>query len=80
MTRPITLLRSFVHHGGGTYTLLYVAENSEDRDQQMAVYVSHHRGKVLVRPWAMFNEEVTWPDGVRRPRFAPIPFEEVSEP
>lgn len=67
-----TMLQSYRHYRGGTYTLLYVARNSEQRDQEMAVYVSHLRKQVWVRPWAMFNEEVQWPDGARRPRFVPI--------
>ena len=66
-----TKLQSYRHYKGGTYTLLYVAENSENRTELMAVYVSHLRQKVLVRPWAMFSEEVEWPDGMRRPRFVP---------
>ena len=65
-------LQSYRHYKGDTYTLLHIAENSEDRAQLMAVYVSHLKQKVLVRPWAMFNEEVDWPDGQRRPRFMPI--------
>lgn len=67
-----TLLQSYRHYKGGSYTLLYVAENSENRSELLAVYVSHARQKVLVRPWAMFTEEVVWPDGVRRPRFMRI--------
>ncbi len=65
-------LQSYRHYKGFTVTLLYVARNSEDRDQELAVYVSHLRQQVWVRPWAMFNEEVEWPDGVRRPRFLAI--------
>lgn len=70
-TRP-TELTTYRHYRGGFYTLLYVAENSEQRDQLMAVYVSHLRRKVLVRPWDMFNEVIPWPDGTRRPRFSPV--------
>ncbi len=65
-------LQSFRHYKGHTVTLLYVARNSEQRDQELAVYVSHLRKQVWVRPWEMFTEEVEWPDGVRRPRFVII--------
>jgi hypothetical protein len=67
-----SLLTSYRHYKGGSYTLLHIAENSEDRSELMAVYVSHLKGKVLVRPLAMFNEIVPWPDGQMRPRFAPL--------
>ena len=67
-----TPLLSYLHFKGGTYTLLYLAENSEQRDQILAVYVSHLRSKVLVRPWSMFTEPVLWPDGQMRARFTPL--------
>lgn len=62
-------LQSFRHYKGGTYTLLYIAENSMERSEEMAVYVSHARRKVLVQPAQRFFEHVKWPDGVWRPRF-----------
>jgi len=68
----LSTLQSYRHYRGGTYTLLHVAENSENRAELMAVYVSHLSRKVLVRPWAMFRELVEWADGVRRPRFAAL--------
>lgn len=64
-----TTLKSFRHYKGGTYTLLMVARDSEERDDMLAVYVSHQTQQVWARPWPMFNEIVLWPDGVRRPRF-----------
>jgi hypothetical protein len=67
-----TPLISYLHFKGGTYTLLYLAENSEQREQILAVYVSHLRSKVLVRPWDMFREPVLWPDGQMRARFTPL--------
>ncbi len=73
-----THLQSYRHYKGGTYTLLAVAENSENRSELMAVYVSHARQKVLVRPWLMFNEPVVWPDGVLRPRFTPLAYDEAA--
>lgn len=65
----ITRMGSYRHYKGGTFTLLYIAENSNQRDQQMAVYVSHLRRKVLVRPWSDWTEQVVWPDGVTRDRY-----------
>jgi len=67
-----TTLKSYRHYKGGSYTLLMVARNSEARDELLAVYVSHRTQQVWARPWAMFNEPVTWPDGVSRPRFVEI--------
>lgn len=69
---PDERLQSYRHYKGGTYTLLHVARLSEQRDQRVAVYVSHARGSKWVRPWEMFNESVLWPDGVMRSRFMPI--------
>jgi hypothetical protein len=73
---PATL-RSYRHYRGGTYTLLMIARNSENRRQKLAVYVSHQRRHVWVRPWSMFTQPVCWPDGVLRPRFVLI--EQESE-
>lgn len=70
--RGSDILQSYRHYKGGTYTLLHVARLSEAREQVVAVYVSHVRGTVWVRPWKMFNEPVLWPDGVMRPRFTPF--------
>jgi hypothetical protein len=65
-------LQTYRHHSGGTYTLLMVARNSENRREKLAVYVSHERKQVWVRPWKMFCERVRWPDGKMRARFVPI--------
>lgn len=76
MNTVTTCLPSYRHYKGGTYTLLYVARNSEQRDQELAVYTSHARQQIWVRPWddpdCGFTNEVEWPDGVRRPRFTLI--------
>lgn len=64
-----TVLTSYKHYKGGTYTLLMVGRNSEERGQELAVYVSHATQQVWVRPLIMFNEPVIWPDGVTRSRF-----------
>lgn len=54
----LTELRSYEHYKGGTFTLLGLAEDSNDRTRQMAVYVSHRRKKLLVRPAAEFFGKV----------------------
>jgi hypothetical protein len=64
-----TTLKSFRHYKGGSYTLLMIGRSSEKRDEVFAIYVSHQTQQIWIRPWAMFNELVVWPDGVRRPRF-----------
>lgn len=62
-------LLTYDHWKGGSYTLLHVARNSNQRDQLLAVYVSHQRRQIWVRDWTEFNELVRWPDGEMRPRF-----------
>jgi hypothetical protein len=71
MTAP-TSLTSYRHYKGGTYTLLYRGRLSEDRETEVAIYVSHEREQVWVRPLSMFFELVRWPDGIVRPRFTPL--------
>jgi hypothetical protein len=81
MTAPHSLT-SYRHYKGFTVTLLYRGRLSEDRDTEVAIYVSHEREQVWVRPLTMFHELVTWPDGVVRPRFAPladVPARNVTE-
>lgn len=67
-----TTMKSYRHYKGGSYTLLMVARNSENREELLAVYVSHQTQQIWVRPWTMFNELVVWSDGVRRPRFTEL--------
>lgn len=59
----------YLHYKGGLYTKVTEAFNSEQRDQLLVIYVSHSTGKLWARPKAMFEEDVMWPDGKRRPRF-----------
>ncbi len=58
------------HYKGGTYTLLFEARNSTNKDpnegEMMAVYVSHSKGTICVRPTKEFLG--LNPDGV--PRFS----------
>ena len=63
------LLKTYLHHKGGTYTLLAVGRFSEAREEEFAVYVSHMTQQIWIRPLPMFNEVIRWPDGVDRPRF-----------
>jgi Protein of unknown function (DUF1653) len=70
-----TVNGTYRHYKGGTYTLKSIARLSEDRDTQVAVYVSHLTQDEWVRPLRMFRELVYWDDGKLRPRFeyvAPI--------
>jgi len=73
----------YEHYKGGKYTVLFNAHDStngrldaeefttpEDHpDRHMVVYVSHTTGRINVREQGEFLEFVTWPDGVKRPRF-----------
>jgi hypothetical protein len=63
------MMQSYRHYKGGTYTLLWLARLSEDREQRVVVYVSHETSAIWVRPLEMFIEPVQWPDGLMRPRF-----------
>lgn len=61
------------HYKGGRYTVLcygdvFNSTNSADREE-MVLYVSHTTGGVFVRTKSEFDEPVTWPDGIVRPRF-----------
>lgn len=67
----MTQLGTYRHYKGGTYTLILIARNSENRQQRMAVYCSHLTEEVWVRPLRMWRETVEWPDGVKRLRFEP---------
>jgi hypothetical protein len=58
------------HYKGGRYQLLFEATHTEI-EEAMAVYLTPD-GRAWVRPAAMFHEAITWPDGVSRPRFAPL--------
>lgn len=64
-----TSMATYRHYKGGTYTLLMVATSSDDKDTELAVYVSHKTQTVWVRELAEFLEVMLWPDGVMRKRF-----------
>jgi hypothetical protein len=77
-------LGRYRHFKGTVYTVVLVARHSEN-EEPMVVYhrsrfpdlrdesvlpLDHFQaGEWWVRPARMFEEEVCWPDGVRRPRF-----------
>lgn len=65
-------MQSYRHYKGSTYTLLFTARLSEQRDVRVAIYVSHTRGTIWARPLEMFCEDVLWPDGIMRARFTPL--------
>lgn len=65
-------LQSYRHYKGHAVTLLCVAENSLDRSELVAVYVSHARRKVLTQPLVRFFEQVTTADGRRCRRHEPL--------
>jgi len=65
------------HHKGGKYILLGVANDSTNArsGNKVCIYLSTEVNQGLyVRDLTEWNEEVEWPDGIRRPRF--IPFKE----
>jgi len=60
-------LGSYKHFKGTEYTVMVIAKDSETQER-VVIYTS---GDTIywVRSEKMFEEEVEWPDGVRRPRF-----------
>ena len=63
-------LGDYKHFKGTTYTVICLAKHSETLES-MIVYTKGD-GTYWVRPEAMFEEEVEWPDGVKRARFMPV--------
>lgn len=79
------------HHGGGTYTVMGLAEDSTNARELpdgtqplMVIYVSHTYGHVCVRDLLEFIELVAWPEteltkaGDMKPRFMRWPEPERS--
>jgi hypothetical protein len=65
--------KTYKHYKGGLYTVLFVAEettNARKGGNGGVVYVSHTYGKIKYRDLDEFTEEIEWPDGVKRSRFA----------
>lgn len=67
----------YQHYKGGFYQALGVGAHSET-DERMVVYVSVFPvpgepplpgPRIRLRPAAMWDESVTWPDGSTGPRF-----------
>ena len=61
-------LGMYQHFKGGHYKLLGIGRNSENRDEEFAVYQSLEKGYIWVRPLEMFFEDVDR-DGYKGPRF-----------
>ena len=58
----------YKHFKGGVYDVMGVAQHSETPEQEFVVYKSRATGRFMVRPLAMFVEEVER-DGYKGPRF-----------
>ncbi|MDB5195048.1 MAG: hypothetical protein JWO84_232 [Parcubacteria group bacterium] len=67
----IQIGKIYTHHKGGRYTVLHATKESTNARQGTdgVVYVSLTTGSIRHRDLVEFLEEVTWPDGVVRPRF-----------
>ena len=68
----------FVHHKGGRYLALFLAERHTHNGDLDVIYTSLAHGKQCTRPWARdsrdedsWTDPVRWPDGVIRARFMP---------
>ena len=67
----ILMGKVYKHYGGGRYTVLAISEESTNSRNGMlaVVYVSLTHCKIRHRGLVEFQEEVLWPDGIKRPRF-----------
>jgi hypothetical protein len=69
---------TYRHFKGALYSVLQVGRHSET-EEPMVIYTAlnpwdpFHPSTWWVRPLIMFEESVTWPDGVVRPRFVLVP-------
>ncbi len=83
MERPEFKPGLYRHYKGGLYRALFLARNSEHREQEVVVYVSiseAHGGKVWVRPFCLpllegddcWCDVVAWPGGQKQQRFMPV--------
>lgn len=63
--------RVYIHHGGGRYLVLSVADDSTNSrpGNKLVVYVSLTYGKIKCRDLTEFFEIIKWPDGQERTRF-----------
>jgi hypothetical protein len=61
-------LGSYQHFKGGLYTVIGVAQHSEDETQEFVVYKNQKTDQLWIRPLQMFLEEVDR-DGYKGPRF-----------
>lgn len=68
---PPDVGRLYKHYKGDYYRVIELGRLSEQRDTWMVVYRSMKLGHIWIRPLAMWNEELVWPDGQLRRRFTP---------
>ena len=63
----------YIHHKGGKYLVLALADESTNdrKGNKVVVYVSLTYGKIKCRDLREFIEIVKWPDGDMKPRFVP---------
>lgn len=59
----------YQHFKGGRYQLLELARHSETEEIYVVYRALYGEGGLWVRPARMWQEQVSWPDGVTRPRF-----------
>lgn len=72
MCMNVTPNTVYLHHKGGRYLVLCVADESTNirkAEGSVVVYVSLTHGRIKVRDVLEFLELVRWPDGEMRPRF-----------
>jgi hypothetical protein len=62
----------YEHFKGGRYRVLHTASHTETHEG-IVIYMSlDSHGTIWARPLSMWNEQVEWPDGFKRPRFIPV--------
>jgi len=68
---PVITPGLYRHFKGGRYAVVDVVRSSETLEPLVLYRALYGEGGLWVRPYAMFVEQVTGPDGPQ-PRFAPI--------
>ena len=64
----IQIGRSYRHFKGAIY-IAVVRANDADTQEPLVVYTTGQDQQYWVRKVTNFEEEVLWPDGIKRPRF-----------
>jgi hypothetical protein len=62
----------YEHYKGHRYEVIGIAKHSETMEDVVVYRALYDDGGLWVRPLTMFQEAVTLPDGVIKPRFSKV--------